>query len=122
MFPFEFARFRPLRSHPNRKWMSCLLAGALLVAWVPGAVAQDSNLTAVEALIRQAKFADADRQLQVILQKQPNNARAIALLGTVRRQQGNWPEAESLFRRAVAANPPQCRSRRRTAIFESACG
>ena len=72
---------------------------------IPVVVAQDSSLAAVQTLIRQAKLDDADRQLQAILQKQPNDARAIALLGTVRRQQGNWPEAESLYRCAVAVNP-----------------
>jgi Flp pilus assembly protein TadD len=71
---------------------------------VPG-FAQDSSLSAVQALIRQSKLADADKQLQTILQKQPSNARALVLLGTVRRKQGNWVDAEAMFRRATAASP-----------------
>ena len=68
-------------------------------------VAQESSLAAIEALIRQSKLDEADKQLQAILQKQPSNARAEMMLGIVRRKQSNWVEAEALFRRAVAGNP-----------------
>src|SRR5450755_933039 len=71
---------------------------------MPG-FAQDSNLAAIQTLIRQSKLADADKQLQAILQKQPANAKAMVLLGVVRRQQGDWPEAETQFRRALASSP-----------------
>ena len=89
----------------HSRWVPCLLAGVMLAVWPPHMIAQDSSLTAVASLIRQSKLDDADRQLQAILQKQPNNAKALTLLGTLRRQQGNWPEAETQFRRAVAADP-----------------
>jgi tetratricopeptide (TPR) repeat protein len=72
---------------------------------VPSLVAQDASLTGIEALIRQGKLDDAGTQLQAMLQKQPSNARALTLLGSLRRQQGNWPEAEALYRRAVVASP-----------------
>jgi tetratricopeptide (TPR) repeat protein len=62
-------------------------------------------LVAIQTLIRQAKLEEADKQLQAILQKQPANARALTLLGIVRRQQSNWPEAETAFRRATVAGP-----------------
>jgi tetratricopeptide (TPR) repeat protein len=71
---------------------------------IPGA-AQDTNLVAIQILIRQSKLDDADSQLQAILQKQPTNAKALTMLGIVRRQQGNWPEAETAFRRSSAAAP-----------------
>ena len=67
--------------------------------------AQEPNFAAIETLIRQSKLDEADKQLQAILQKQPDNARAETLLGMVRRKQGNWTEAEAFFRRAVAGNP-----------------
>ena len=77
----------------------------VLVCFVMQGAAQESNLAAVQTLIRQSKLEDADKQLQAILQKQPNNAKAVVLLGVVRRRQGNWAEAEALFRRAIAASP-----------------
>ena len=67
--------------------------------------AEESTLSSIQTLIRQSQLGEADKQLQAILQKQPANARALVLLGVVRRQQPSWPEAEALFRRAVAAAP-----------------
>lgn len=69
------------------------------------AEAQGPNFAAIDTLILQSKLDEADRQLQAVLQKQPDNARAETLLGVVRRKQGNWNEAETFFRRAVAGNP-----------------
>src|SRR3974390_1522662 len=82
-----------------------LLAAVLLAGCPVISVAQDSSLATIDALVRQSRLDEAEKQLQAILQKQPANTRALALLGVVRRQQGNWPEAESFFRRAVASNP-----------------
>lgn len=74
--------------------------------WVTLPVAaQEPNFAAVETLIRQSKLDEADKQLQAILQKQPDNARAETMMGVVRRKQGNWSESEAFFRRAVASNP-----------------
>ena len=71
---------------------------------MPGS-AQDSSLAAIQTLIRQSKLDEADNQLQAILQKQPTNAKALVLMGTVRRRQENWVDAEAMFRRAASANP-----------------
>ena len=77
----------------------------IFVGFTTPGLAQDSNLVAIQTLIRQSKLDDADKQLQAILQKQPTNAKALTLLGVVRRRQGNWPDAETMFRRAIAASP-----------------
>ena len=77
----------------------------VFVCFAAPGTAQDSSLVAIQTLIRQSKLEDADKQLQAILQKQPTNAKALMLLGVVRRQQGNWPDAEAMFRRATSANP-----------------
>ena len=81
--------------------LACLISVCLAT---PG-TAQDTSLAAIQTLIRQSKLEDADKQLQAILQKQPANARALTLLGIVRRQQGNWVEAETMFRHATTAGP-----------------
>ena len=101
----EFSRSRPAKSRPSRRWIFLLLLIGALAYSATTLIAQEASLTSIEALIRQSKLDDADKQLQVILQRQPSNTRALVLLGSVRRQQGNWPEAEALYRRATAAGP-----------------
>jgi len=105
MYSAELSRSNILKSRPLCWGVVALIAGVLLAACPVVSVAQDSSLTTIEALVRQSKLDEADKQLRAILQKQPANTRALALLGVVRRQQGSWPEAESFFRRAVASNP-----------------
>src|SRR5271167_2098365 len=77
----------------------------VFVCFVMGGAAQESSLAAVQTLIRKSKLDDADKQLQAILHEQPTNAKAMVLLGIVHRQQGNWADAEVLFRRATTARP-----------------
>jgi len=81
--------------------------GAILTIIIVGVAApcQDHSLAAIESLIRQSKYDDAAAQLQQILAKQPSSARALTLLATLQTKEGNWPEAETLNRRAVATNP-----------------
>src|SRR3974390_2975082 len=105
MYSAELSRSNILKSRPLCWGVVALIAGVLLAACPVVSVAQDSSLTTIEALVRQSKLDEADKQLRAILQKQPANTRALALLGVVRRQQGSWPEAESFFCRAVASNP-----------------
>ncbi len=81
------------------------LASVVFICLVIPGVAQNSDLAAKQTLIRQSKLDDADRQLQAILQKQPSSTKALVLLGTVRRRQGNWVDAEAMFRRATASSP-----------------
>ena len=105
MSPPELSRSRPLKPWFSSVLTPFLVVICLLPALSVHGLAQQSSLTAISTLIRESKLEEADQQLQAILQKQPTNARAIALLGDVRRRQGKWPEAETLYRKAVAADP-----------------
>jgi Flp pilus assembly protein TadD len=55
----------------------------------------------VATLIRENRFADAEKELNAVLRITPDLPVALNLLGTVRAKQGRLPEAESLFLRAV---------------------
>ena len=88
-----------------------LLASALLVFLVVPfcAAAQnggtDARLEQAAALIRQNRVAEAEQQLNRILKAAPNEARALNLLGTIRGSQRRFDEAETLFAKAIAADP-----------------
>ena len=97
MYSAELSRSNILKSRPLCWGVVALIAGVLLAACPVVSVAQDSSLTTIEALVRQSKLDEADKQLRAILQKQPANTRALALLGVVRRQQGSWPEAAEQY-------------------------
>lgn len=60
----------------------------------------DQRLEAVAGLIRDNRIQEAAQRLIQILKVVPNDVRALNLLGTVRAQQGNLVEAETLFLRA----------------------
>ena len=55
-------------------------------------------------LIRDDRLAEAERQLEAILQSNANQPDALNLLGAVRAKQKRFDEAEKLFTRAVNAN------------------
>jgi len=101
MFLFDSARVGRsclARIPSSLAWGAVLLSIIVNGTWT---VAQESGLASVEALIHQSKLDDAAAQLQAVLRKQPDNSRALSLLGTVRERQNNWVEAESLYRRAL---------------------
>ena len=81
------------------------LAAVLLLAAISVGAADSAQFAAIESLIAKSKLQQAEQQLQAILQKQPGNARAESLLGTVRWRQQKYDEAETLFRQAVGHAP-----------------
>lgn len=105
MFLFDSARISPFRFAPIAFLFAFAVVVLSIVLGGTRAVAQDSSLASIEALIKQSKLGDAAMQLEALLLKQPNNTHALSLLGDVRVKQNNWVEAESLYRHAVASNP-----------------
>lgn len=81
------------------------LAAALLFALLAplGVWAQSDSdkIAQAAALIQNNRLDEAERELNLLLKAKPNQAAALNLLGTIRAQQGNLNEAETLFTRAV---------------------
>ncbi len=77
----------------------------LLLSLIPLRATDSAQYAAIESLIAHSKLEQAEQQLQVILQKQPENARAETLLGTIRWRQQKYEEAEKLFRSAAGHDP-----------------
>lgn len=71
---------------------------ALLDVW---AQSDSDKLAQAAALIQSNRIEEAERELNQLLKAKPNEAAALNLLGTIRAQQGNLKEAETLFARAV---------------------
>ena len=67
----------------------------------------DARLQKLEeaaALISGNRIAEAEKELQAILKLSPDDSGALNLLGTIRAQQGRYPEAEALFTRAIRSD------------------
>src|SRR5256714_6710688 len=82
----------------------------LIILSAPTVVtAQQQNLAQrveqAAALIGENRLAEAEEQLNYVLQRAPNEAGALNLLGALRAKQGRLDEAETLFTRAVRADP-----------------
>jgi len=58
----------------------------------------------IESLIQQSKFTEADAELRAVLDKNPGDARALNLLGVLRRKQGRYTLAERSFVASIAAD------------------
>jgi Tfp pilus assembly protein PilF len=101
----NFANCNRVFSHSPVSWLASVVLAAFLVAVPAWGSTPDAAFAGIESLIQQSKLDEASAQLQAILQKQPDNARAVALLGRVRMKQNNWPEAETLLRRSVELDP-----------------
>jgi tetratricopeptide (TPR) repeat protein len=89
----------------SARLISYLLLSILLLP--SGALAQKAPAasSSVETLIREGKLDQASRDLQAALQKNPNDVHALTLLGSVRRKQGNYRQAESLWMKAAQSDP-----------------
>lgn len=68
-------------------------------------VTQPTSLDVAVALIRDGRVAEAEQKLDALLKREPKNAGALNLLGTIRAQQNRLAEAEALWTRAVASDP-----------------
>ena len=80
--------------------LSTLLPGSCLLE----AQAKPTANPSVETLVREGKLQQADHDLQATLRKNPNDVRALTLLGSVRRKQGKYKEAEDLWVKAARAH------------------
>src|SRR4051794_12053220 len=58
------------------------------------------------AALQRGDFTAAETQLRGELKLRPNDANAISLLGVALDNQGKFPEADPLHKRAIAAAPP----------------
>jgi tetratricopeptide (TPR) repeat protein len=94
-----------------RKPFSCC---HLLLFVAASAFAQNQSITQSENFTRIKDAAQsiatgnldrAERELQTVLQSNPEEYRALNLLGIVRAQQRREPDAEELFKRALAIKP-----------------
>src|SRR5919206_2081121 len=84
--------------------ISLLILNAPAVAW-----AQQQGLAQrveqAAALIGENRLAEAEAQLNYVLQRAPNEAGALNLLGALRAKQNRLDDAEALFTRALRADP-----------------
>lgn len=86
------------------------IAVLLALALAPAAAAAQRAAKPAEfdraaALVREGRVAEAERELNAMLARRPDNAGALNLLGALRAQQGRLDEAETLFARAVRSDP-----------------
>jgi len=84
----------------------CLLLVAPVVAWAQASAPPDA------AAIRDAASAlaagnttHAETELESVLRASPTNVHALTLLGIIRAEQRREPDAEQLFRKAIALRP-----------------
>src|SRR5260370_19859344 len=87
-----------------RSWRctaAALLAGLMLA---PVIAAQSAKRSEIDLLIKRNHLAEAEQQLWAVLQPNPDQGWALDLLAAIRVEQKRNPEAEALFRRALALN------------------
>src|SRR5256885_14571111 len=61
-------------------------------------------LADAQSQLARGKLDDAETSLWTVLTINPNDEKALALLGTIRSRQQRYPEAEALFRRVLQIN------------------
>ncbi len=85
--------------------VTCFFLLALLSAsFLLEAQAKPPANSSVETLIREGKLEQADHDLQAALHKNPDDVHALTLLGSVRRKQGKYKQAEGLWVKAAQAD------------------
>jgi tetratricopeptide (TPR) repeat protein len=101
---------RPGEPRPNHRprlalWLNLVLALGIIAVSPFRAPAQDNKIASrverAAALIGENRLDEAERELKIVLRAAPNQAQALALLGTIRGQQKRLDEAEALFHRAL---------------------
>jgi len=68
-------------------------------------MAAEHSAVSIDALIQQGKFAEAQRQIQQLLQKNPNDVHALNLLGRLNRKEAKYGMAEQAFVAAMGVSP-----------------
>jgi tetratricopeptide (TPR) repeat protein len=71
----------------------------------PQAAKSSASLSQIQRAVERGELETAEKQLWEIVTAEPENARAINLLGKIRMQQKRFPEAEALFKRVLAILP-----------------
>src|SRR6266852_9809404 len=61
-------------------------------------------LAEAQSQLARGKLDDAETSLWTVLTANPNDEKALTLLGTIRRRQQRYAEAEALFRRVLQIN------------------
>ena len=85
----------------HRSWVAMKLAVALVVLWVPEAVAEDGPMS----LMRLGHLRRAAAAAETRIATKPDDVEALCVLARVRAQQKRFDEATKLAERAVAADP-----------------
>ncbi|HVZ16127.1 MAG TPA: tetratricopeptide repeat protein [Terriglobales bacterium] len=80
----------------NLLWVVVCLCGVCVGA--------AKNQISVEALIKQSKFAEAQRRIEQMVGQDPQDAHAFYLLGELRKKQAKWFDAEKAYRHALVLN------------------
>ena len=86
------------------RFAAILLISASFYTPVSQAESRASAKISAETLFREGKLDQASRDLQAALETNPNDVHALTLLGTVRRKQGEYRQAESLWIKAAQAD------------------
>lgn len=93
----------------HRRFIAALFISVLLAVTLMAQTSDEARAVArlqrVAQLISDRDLANAESELQSLLQVAPTEARALNLLGVVRAEQGRAREAEELFKRAQATSP-----------------
>src|SRR6266852_3357205 len=104
-----------LRHRINRALLVLLLAAHSLCFVFPASAqvrqevpANSKNtqqgLTEAQSQLARGKLDDAETSLWTVLATNPNDEKALTLLGTIRNRQQRYAEAEALFRRVLQIN------------------
>jgi Flp pilus assembly protein TadD len=94
----------------SKSWRAsvCTVALFLMLAPLAASLAADEDSQKVERsakLIQTGKLDEAEGLLWEVLRRNPQNAEALNLLGSVRLQQKRFAESETLLRRASSLSP-----------------
>jgi len=84
-------------------WAALVFSATILAT--PQSATSAGDLKQIESLVDSGKIDVAEKKLWEIVTREPENAPAINLLGTIRVQQKRFPEAEALFKRVLAITP-----------------
>jgi tetratricopeptide (TPR) repeat protein len=93
-----------LAKSASRLFTCVLLLSAFPVLCQVEAQTKPPARSSAENLIREGKLEQTDHDLQTALRKKPNDVRALTLLGSVRRKEGKYKDAEALWVKAAQAD------------------
>src|SRR6266481_8943240 len=98
----EFLRHCACRAGPALCWYKLCLA--LLIFPIVG-LAQLNHIEMAARLLSQGQMEQAETEARQALGNPPTRALALALLGTIRLQEGKYTESTSFLTQALALNP-----------------